>query len=57
MQTLKNLLKTFLPINVGHSPNIKRKSQVNATKTLNTVLRKTHLNLGNRILQNFFGVD
>ena len=27
------LLKTVLPINVAQSPNIKRKSQVDATKT------------------------
>ena len=27
------LLKTLLPINVAQSPNIKRKSQVDATKT------------------------
>ena len=34
MQTLKNpLLKTFLPINVAWSPNIKRKSRADATKT------------------------
>ena len=34
MQTLKNpLLKTLLPINVAQSPNIKRKSQVDGTKT------------------------
>ena len=33
MQTLKHpLLKTFLPINVAHSPNIKRKSRVDDTK-------------------------
>ena len=35
MKTLKNLLlKTVLTINVAQSPNIKRKSQVDATKTL-----------------------
>ena len=34
MQTLKNpLLKTLLPINVAQSPNITRKSQVDAAKT------------------------
>ena len=34
MQTLKNpLLKTLLPINFAQSPNINRKSQVDATKT------------------------
>ena len=34
MQTLKNpLRKTLLPINVAKSPNIKRKSQENVTKT------------------------
>ena len=34
MKTLKNpLLTTVLPINVAQSPNIKRKSQVDATKT------------------------
>ena len=34
MKTLKNpLLKTVLPINVAQSPNIKGKSQVDATKT------------------------
>ena len=27
-----SLLKTFLAINVAHSPNIKRKSRVDATK-------------------------
>ena len=34
MQTLKNRLpKIFLPINVAHSPNIKKKSRVDITKT------------------------
>ena len=34
MQTLTNLLlKTLLPINVAQSQNIKRKLQVDATKT------------------------
>ena len=41
------LLKTLLPINIALSQNIKRKSQVDATKTFlicekNSVLRKTH---------------
>ena len=33
MQALKNLVKTFLPNIVAHSPNIKRKPLVDATKT------------------------
>ena len=38
MQILKNpLLKTFLPINVAHSLNIKRKWRVDATKNLSNM--------------------
>ena len=51
------LLKTLLPINIALSQNIKRKSQVDATKTFliceKQCFEKNALKLVNRILHKF----
>ena len=59
MQTLKNpLLKTFLFINIAHSPNIKRKSRVDATKTFliceKHCFEKKAFKFGEKVFTQFF---
>ena len=59
MQILKNpLLKTWQPINVSFSPNIKRKSQVDATKPFliceNHCFEKNAFKVGEYIFTQFF---
>ena len=52
------LLKTVLPINVAQSPNIKRKSQVDATKTFliceKHCFEKNALEIGEKDFTQFF---